>query len=122
LDHLCLLSTDKERRKALETLPKDLFETYRRILDRVNNSTVGNQRLVEKTLRWIVFSQQRLTAQAIATAVRNAQTFVFSFLETMPDVHLYLDAERSLLLKFHFPFDLKYFPNFIPTSFSYAQF
>jgi hypothetical protein len=117
-----LLSTDKERRKALETLPKDLFETYRRILDRVNNSTVGNQRLVEKTLRWIVFSQQRLTAQAIATAVRNAPTFVFSFLETMPDVHLYLDAERSLLLKFHFPFDLKYFPNFIPTSFSYAQF
>ena len=117
-----MLSTDKERRKALETLPKDLFETYKRILDRVNNSTVGNQRLVEKTLRWIVFSQQRLTAQAIATAVRNSPTFVSSFLETMPDVHLRLDAERSLLPKPHSPFDLKYFPNLMPTSFSYAQF
>jgi hypothetical protein len=117
-----LLSTDKERRKALETLPKDLFETYRRILDRVNNSTAGNQRLVEKTLRWIVFSQRRLTAQTIATAVRNAPSLVFSFLETMPDVYLHLDVKRSVPPSFQFPFDFKYFPNRIPTSLSYAQF
>jgi hypothetical protein len=69
----------------------------------VNNSTVGNQRLVEKTLRWIVFSQRRLTAQTIATAVRNAPTFVFLSLETMPDVHLHLDAERRPVPKVSVP-------------------
>jgi hypothetical protein len=90
-----LLSTDKERRKALKTLPKDLFETYRRILDRVNNSTLGNQRLVEKTLRWIVYSERRLTAQAIATAVSNDPILVFSLLETRPGFGIYLVALRS---------------------------
>ena len=69
LDYLCLLSTDKERRKALETLPKDLFETYKRILDRVNDSTSGNQVLVEKTLRWLAFAEEDLTATDITTAI-----------------------------------------------------
>jgi ankyrin repeat protein len=60
---------DRERRRALETLPKDLFETYRRILDRVNDSTAGNQCLVEKTLRWLAFTEKPLTVDALTTAV-----------------------------------------------------
>jgi hypothetical protein len=35
-------STDKERRKTLETLPLDLFETYRRILASVSKRTRGS--------------------------------------------------------------------------------
>ncbi|KAL5318159.1 hypothetical protein ACEPPN_013218 [Leptodophora sp. 'Broadleaf-Isolate-01'] len=69
LDYLCTLSTDKERRRALETLPADLFETYTRILNRVANSTPGNRRLVERTLRWINQSRYPLHIDAIATAV-----------------------------------------------------
>lgn len=69
LDYLCLLKNDKERRNALDTLPKDLFETYRRILDRVNNSTPGNRSLVQRTLRWILFSDELMTAETIAIAV-----------------------------------------------------
>ncbi|KAG4441778.1 hypothetical protein IFR05_002769 [Cadophora sp. M221] len=69
LDYLCTLSTDKERRRALETLPADLFETYTRILNRVANSTPGNRRLVERTLRWINQSRYPLHIDAIAIAV-----------------------------------------------------
>jgi hypothetical protein len=69
LDYLCLLSTDKERRNALDTLPKDLFETYRRILDRVNNSTPGNRSLVQRTLRWMLFSEEPMDAETVATAI-----------------------------------------------------
>lgn len=69
LDYLCTLSTDKERRSALETLPADLFETYTRILNRVARSTPGNRRLVERTLRWIKFAHYPMKIEAIATAV-----------------------------------------------------
>ncbi|KAK0118289.1 hypothetical protein ONS95_012585 [Cadophora gregata] len=69
LDYLCTLSTDKERRRALETLPADLFETYTRILNRVAKSTAGNRRLVERTLRWIHLAQFPLHVDTIATAV-----------------------------------------------------
>lgn len=69
LDHLCLLNNDRDRRKALDTLPKDLFKTYRRILDRVSDSTPGNRSLVKRTLRWILFSEDPMTAETIAMAV-----------------------------------------------------
>lgn len=65
----CTLSTDKERRKALETLPLDLFETYRRILSRVSRSTRGNRRMVERTLRWVLLAGGSIPADALPTAV-----------------------------------------------------
>lgn len=67
LDHLCLLTTDRERRKALDSLPKDLFETYKRILDRVNNASESTKSLVEKTLRWLCFSSEPLTIESLTT-------------------------------------------------------
>ncbi|KAH7391522.1 ankyrin repeat-containing domain protein [Cadophora sp. MPI-SDFR-AT-0126] len=69
LDYLCTLSTDKERRSALETLPADLFETYTRILNRVVKSTPGNRRLVERTLRWIYLAEFPLHIDTMAQAV-----------------------------------------------------
>ena len=69
LNYLCLLNNDKERKNALDTLPKDLFETYRRILNRVNNSTPGNRSLVQRTLRWIFFSRAPMSADTVAMAV-----------------------------------------------------
>lgn len=66
---MCLLSTDRERRQALDHLPKDLFETYERILQRVNNSTEGNKNLVERTLRWLATSDRKIHISSIQKAV-----------------------------------------------------
>jgi hypothetical protein len=67
LDQLCYLSTDKERCQALETLPLDLFETYRRILSRINIS--GQKHLVERVLRWLAWATRPLTLYEVRVAV-----------------------------------------------------
>ena len=54
MDYLCELPNDAARRKALVSLPPDLNSTYERILRRVNQSNTEVQRLVQRTLRWIV--------------------------------------------------------------------
>ena len=60
MDYLCELPNDAARRKALVSLPPDLNSTYKRILRRVNQSNIEVQRLVQRTLRWIVHSQSDL--------------------------------------------------------------
>jgi hypothetical protein len=64
-----MLSTDKERRKALDTLPKDLFDTYKRILNRLSGSNESNKRLVKRTLIWIMYAKQPLFLESIAKAI-----------------------------------------------------
>lgn len=54
IDHICALSNDRSRRKALDTLPPDLPTTYERVLERVNASDEENQIIVQRTLRWIL--------------------------------------------------------------------
>lgn len=56
IDYLCALPTDSERRKALESLPPDLKSTYKRILRRLQSQPVCTQRLVRRTLKWLLFS------------------------------------------------------------------
>ena len=56
LDQICYLGTDQERRQALETLLLDLFETYRRILSRINKSM--QRRLVERVFKMAGVRQQ----------------------------------------------------------------
>ena len=55
MDYLCELPTDSMRRKALQTLPPTLFETYERILERLNEKDTFSQRIVQRTLRWVIF-------------------------------------------------------------------
>ncbi len=69
MDYLCGLPTDAARRKALETLPPGLDKTYERILERVNQSTQPVQRLVQRTLKWIVYSNEPLSTAALCEAV-----------------------------------------------------
>jgi ankyrin repeat protein len=69
MDHLCQLNNDRDRRNALDSLPPDLFSTYKRILDRVVASHKGNQILVQKVLRWIVCAKEPLNIRALAEAV-----------------------------------------------------
>jgi hypothetical protein len=58
-----------ERHSPLDTLPKDLFEKYRRIIDRVNDRTPGNRSLVKWTLQWILFSEELIPEEKTAMVV-----------------------------------------------------
>lgn len=69
MDYLCELPNDAARRKALETLPPTLNKTYERILERVNQSAHPVQRLVQKTLQWIVYCRDDLPTAALCEAV-----------------------------------------------------
>ena len=69
MDHLCELPNDAARRKALNTLPATLHATYERILQRINRSNKDIQQLVQRSLRWLVCSRERLTSQALCEAI-----------------------------------------------------
>jgi Ankyrin repeat len=69
LDYLCELPTDAAKRKALESLPPDLHKTYERILNRVSQSDQTVQRLVQRTLQWIVCSHVPLLTAALCEAI-----------------------------------------------------
>ncbi|KUJ10376.1 ankyrin [Mollisia scopiformis] len=99
LDHICMLSTDKERRRALDTLPKDLFETYRRILLRVANSTESNKRLVKRTLSWVLDAEQPLHVDAIAKAITIEVDTDYLDPDDIPDEDSILKWCSSLIRK-----------------------
>ena len=69
LDHLCLLPNDAARRRALNTLPPTLNATYERILQRINKSNKEVQRLVQRSLRWLVCSKEPLSSEALCEAI-----------------------------------------------------
>lgn len=75
MDFLCECSTDRDRREALQKLPPDLPSSYERILERVNRSTIQNQRLVMKTLQWLAHAKEPLTTKKLlqALAIREDQ-------------------------------------------------
>ena len=69
IDHICALSNDRSRRKALDTLPPDLPTTYQRILDTVIASNKENQVIVQRTLRWILWAVNPLSLGALSEAI-----------------------------------------------------
>ena len=54
LDHICSLTTDRERILALQSLPPTLPATYDRILERLNQKSESACRLVERVLKWLI--------------------------------------------------------------------
>ncbi|CAO2651335.1 Nn.00g096320.m01.CDS01 [Neocucurbitaria sp. VM-36] len=66
LDHLCDLATDSQRRKALKELPKDLKETYERILLRIKKPVAP---LVTRTLQWLAYATPKLEVDALLEAL-----------------------------------------------------
>jgi hypothetical protein len=69
MDYLCECSTDRERRNALKKLPPDLPSSYKRILERVNASTMHNQQLVAHTLQWVLFGERELSMPELLEAL-----------------------------------------------------
>ncbi|KAL8723890.1 MAG: hypothetical protein Q9181_007103 [Wetmoreana brouardii] len=69
MDYLCELPNDAARRKALNSLPPTLNATYERILQKVNESTPEVQRLVQRSLFWIIHEGPFLTTSALCEVV-----------------------------------------------------
>lgn len=69
MDLLCELPTDADRRSALRSLPPTLNATYERILRRVNKSNKVVQKLVRRTLQWVVHALYPLSISALCQAV-----------------------------------------------------
>ncbi len=69
IDYLCELPDDRERCRALESLPPDLKSTYERILKRVDEKHILVRRLVQRTLRWLVVARGELTISALREAL-----------------------------------------------------
>ncbi|KAJ3549935.1 hypothetical protein NM208_g236 [Fusarium decemcellulare] len=69
LDYLCDCAHDGERRDALNKLPPDLPESYRRLLERVNRCSRSTQNLVKMCLHFIAFAKPSLPILALRQAV-----------------------------------------------------
>ncbi|KAK6712945.1 hypothetical protein SNK05_007394 [Fusarium graminearum] len=61
LDYLCDCAHDEERREALNKLPPDLPESYRRLLERVNRCSPRVQDMVKKCLHFLTINDAKLT-------------------------------------------------------------
>ncbi|KAJ4032240.1 hypothetical protein NW761_012799 [Fusarium oxysporum] len=69
LDYLCNCAHDQERREALTKLPPDLPESYRRLLERVNNCSLGVQNMVQMSLHFMAVADPKLTIVELQQAV-----------------------------------------------------
>ncbi|RSL70467.1 hypothetical protein CEP51_012187 [Fusarium floridanum] len=69
LDYLCDCAHDGERREALEKLPPDLPESYRRLLQRINKASVTVQSMVHMCLSFIAFARPALSILQLCQAV-----------------------------------------------------
>ncbi|KAI1735311.1 ankyrin repeat-containing domain protein [Xylaria scruposa] len=69
IDFMCELPTDAARRNALKSLPPTLFETYERMLHRVNQKNPAFQQMVQNSLQLIAFTDPPLTIREICEAI-----------------------------------------------------
>jgi ankyrin repeat protein len=69
MDYLCQCNSDRDRREALKQLPPDLPSSYERILVRVNKSSKKNQRLVIRTLTWLLHAKKVLNTGELLQAL-----------------------------------------------------
>ena len=66
---MCELGNDKARSLALDKLPPDLFETYERVLDRVESHGPDARNIVMRTLQWTIGSVIPLTITQLREAI-----------------------------------------------------
>ncbi|RSL66088.1 hypothetical protein CEP54_003914 [Fusarium duplospermum] len=74
LDYLCDCAHDGERREALEKLPPDLPESYRRLLERVSRASTTVQSMVHMCLSFIAFAKPKLNILQLRQAVSTPST------------------------------------------------
>ena len=69
LDTISKCSTEKAIEVALETLPKDLNETYKRILVKILNEGEEMAKIAEKILMWLVGAVEPLGLPELEEAI-----------------------------------------------------
>ena len=99
IDYLCELPDDRERCRALETLPPDLKSTYERILRRVDETNIYVQHLVQRTLRWLVVAKCELTMSALREALSMKEGISRLDRDAVPDGFVILRSCSSLVRK-----------------------
>ncbi|PMD18939.1 hypothetical protein NA56DRAFT_576182, partial [Hyaloscypha hepaticicola] len=67
LDELCAKLTDASIREVLQNLPRDLGETYCRLLGRVEDAE--RRAYVQKMFRWIIFARRPLKVDELREAI-----------------------------------------------------
>ncbi|KAH6684268.1 hypothetical protein B0J14DRAFT_572528 [Halenospora varia] len=66
LDELCKADTDMAIRNVLLNLPRDLAETYDRLLSRID---LARQRYIQNMFQWIIFAKRPLTTDEFREAI-----------------------------------------------------
>ncbi|KAE9966394.1 hypothetical protein BLS_007037 [Venturia inaequalis] len=69
LEDLCGATSDKEIRNILRDLPKDLVETYGRIITKIRASGPGRIKLARKMLKWIICARRPLRIEELREAM-----------------------------------------------------
>ncbi|THX79338.1 hypothetical protein D6D04_05225 [Aureobasidium pullulans] len=67
LEELCSRKTDESIRTALKNLPKDLFETYNRLLARIVEE--GSMDVCKKVFRYMAVAKRPLTSEELGEAI-----------------------------------------------------
>lgn len=71
LDDLCEATSDHDIRETLRNLPRDLAETYSRILRKIKNTRGTPERLkkIQRVFKWIVCAERPLTIDELIEAI-----------------------------------------------------
>ncbi|RDW62396.1 hypothetical protein BP6252_11829 [Coleophoma cylindrospora] len=67
LDELCAAQTDNTIRKVLRNLPRDLGETYERLLMRIQGEEI--RQFIHRMFEWIIFAKRPLVAEELREAI-----------------------------------------------------
>ncbi|KAF4453712.1 hypothetical protein F53441_3721 [Fusarium austroafricanum] len=98
LDYLCNCAHDEERREALNKLPPDLPESYRRLLERVNNCSPGVQAMVQMCLQFMAVTEPRLTILELRQAISTSTVEYLNESNMIPE-HEIMKRCSSLIRK-----------------------
>lgn len=69
LDHICSQSSDRNIRKALQSLPENMEETYERILSDIEKKPRSDRELAKKVLMWLAYAQRPFKLGELSRAV-----------------------------------------------------
>jgi ankyrin repeat protein len=69
LDDLCETTSDREIRQTLQNLPKDLSETYSRIVTKICASGPGRLNTARRMLKWILCARRPICIEELREAV-----------------------------------------------------
>ncbi|TGO80148.1 hypothetical protein BELL_0014g00180 [Botrytis elliptica] len=107
LDRLYDIDTIRGVRRALHSLPPTLFETYERILDRINLSSGETKELVRRVLIWTVCAVEPLSLAQLLEAVSIDLSDKHLDREGIPNEQSILKRCSSLVRKTEGPWGIR---------------